>query len=147
MNKLMCNLLCAVMLAVCSATARAGVEEDIRALEQQQVQFALAGDRKALEKLFAPDFRIINPAGAVANKEELLALLTASSAPYKSATYVTETVRRYRDVVVSTGLESVVPAQGAQAGQNVRRRITHVWEKRRGRWQLVLRHATVVAAP
>jgi uncharacterized protein (TIGR02246 family) len=140
------RLLVIAFVAAC-VTARAGVEEDIRALEQQQVRSALAGDRQALEPLFAPDFRIINPAGAVANKEELLALLTATTSPYKSATYVTEAVRRYRDVVVSTGLETVVPAQGAQAGQNVRRRITHVWEKRGGRWQLVLRHATVVAAP
>jgi ketosteroid isomerase-like protein len=50
-------------------------------------------------------------------------------------------------VVVTTGLETVVPAQGAQMGQDVQRRITQVWKKSGDDWQLKLRHATVVVPP
>jgi ketosteroid isomerase-like protein len=53
----------------------------------------------------------------------------------------------FRDSVVTVGLETVVPAQGAQAGQTVQRRITHVWTRDGNDWRLMLRHATVVAAP
>jgi uncharacterized protein (TIGR02246 family) len=111
------------------------------------VHAAIARDRGTLEKIFAPDFRIINPSGAVASREELLNLLTAGTSPYRSAVYETQTVNVYGNVVVTTGLETVVPAQGAQAGQNVQRRITHVWEKSGGEWQLKLRHATIVTLP
>jgi ketosteroid isomerase-like protein len=50
-------------------------------------------------------------------------------------------------VVVTTGLETVVPNTGAQAGQQVRRRVTQVWKRDGGQWRLELRHATIVTTP
>jgi uncharacterized protein (TIGR02246 family) len=123
------------------------VDEQIRALEQRQVHAAQAGDRAALEQIFSPQFRLINPTGAVTSRDELMQLLAGGSRPYQSAVYVTETLRVFGDVVVSTGLETVVPARGAQAGQTVQRRITHVWERGDHDWRLMLRQATIVAAP
>jgi uncharacterized protein (TIGR02246 family) len=133
-------------LGGCAATSLT-VTEDIKALEQQQVQAAVSGNRAALERIFAPDFRLINPSGAVASREELLAMLAGGPAPYRSASYVTESVLRYADVVVTTGTETVVPAQVAANGQSQRRRITHVWERQGDGWRLRLRHATLVAPP
>jgi uncharacterized protein (TIGR02246 family) len=135
-----------VFLAL-SACATVSPEAQIRDLEQQQVHAAIARDRGALEKVFAPDFRIINPSGALASKQELLNLLTSGPSPYRSAIYETQTVNVFDKVVVTTGLETVVPALGAQAGQNVQRRITQVWEKTGKDWQLKVRHATIVASP
>jgi hypothetical protein len=136
---------CAAVLQACATTG--STEALIRGLERQQVQAAIARDQPALERLFAPDFKLVNPAGAIATRAELLTLLVGGAAPYASAQYHTDELRTYDDVVVSMGTESVVPLQGIQAGQTVRRRITHVWQRRQGRWQLVLRHATLVAAP
>jgi uncharacterized protein (TIGR02246 family) len=143
----MSTRLLSVLLLALAACATVSPEAQIRDLEQQQVQAAIAKDRGTLEKIFAPDFRIINPSGAVASKDELLNLLTAGTSPYRSAVYETQAVNVYGNVVVTTGLETVVPAQGAQAGQNVQRRITHVWEKSGKDWKLKLRHATIVAPP
>jgi len=143
-------LLLGVWLAACATTNPASTEQQIRALEQRQVHAVIARDRALIERLFAPDFMIINPSGAVADKQALLDLLVGGEAPYSSGTYQTETVRIYGDTVVTTGLEKVVPARGATAGQTVQRRITHVWERHAGageQWQLVLRHATVVTSP
>jgi ketosteroid isomerase-like protein len=143
-------LLLTVWLAACATTNPASTEQQIRALEQEQVHAVIARDRAVIERLFAPDFMIINPSGAVADKQALLDLLVGGEAPYRSGTYQTETVRVYGDTVVTTGLEKVVPARGATAGQTVQRRITHVWERHTGagaQWQLVLRHATVVTSP
>lgn len=136
-----------LLLLGLAACASVSPESRIRELEQQQVKAAIARDRGALERIFAPDFRIINPSGAVAPKEELLNLLTTGTSPYRSAVYETQTVNVYKGVVVTTGLETVVPAQGAQMGQDVQRRITHVWEKSGNGWQLKVRHATVVVPP
>jgi uncharacterized protein (TIGR02246 family) len=137
-------LLLAALLQGCAGMTAGAIDSQIRALEQQQAKAAISRDRAALEQIFAPQFRIVNPAGAIAGKEELLALLTEGASPYQSATYETQHVSVYREVVVSTGLETVVPARGAQAGQPVQRRITHVWQRQGGQWRLTLRHATVV---
>jgi len=138
---------CVSQSATTATTSTAATEQQIRTLEQEQARAVIARDRAAIERLFAPDFMIINPSGAVADRQALLDLLMGGTAPYRSATYQTETVRVHADTVVSTGLETVVPNSGAQAGRPVQRRITHVWERRGGEWRLALRHATVVVPP
>ena len=140
-----------LMLVACSApTAPQPAphnEEDIRALEQQQVSAALAGNREQLEQIFAAQFRVINPSGAVASREELLALLLGSNRPYSAATYSTDSVADYGNVVVTTGTEQVEYGSGAQAGQHQGRRVTQVWERTDAGWRLALRQATLIAPP
>lgn len=133
------------VLAGCASAPRTDdVAQRIRALEQQQAQAAIDRNRAALDRIFTPDFQIVNPSGAVASKEELLALLLGGTSPYKSAVYQTDTVRVYGDVAVTTGLEMVVPNTGPQVGQIVRRRISQVWRLDGRDWRLAYRHATIV---
>lgn len=135
----------ATCLGACATVPTSNeVETQIRALEQQQAQVAISRDRAALDRIFAPDFQVVNPSGAVASKEELLALLLGGTSPYRSAVYQTDKVRVYADAVVTTGLETVVPNTGPQAGRSVRRRTTQVWKLDGGQWRLALRHATIV---
>lgn len=145
------GLLAAALLAasaLSAAFAAGDTERVIRDLEQQQARAAMARDRAALEKLFAPEFKIINPSGAVSGRDGLLNLLASDGPPpYRSAAYTTDEVRDYGDTVVSIGMDTVVPNQGAQAGQTVLRRVTQVWRRQKGRWRLVLRHANVITAP
>lgn len=136
-------LLGALLLAACAAPP-GDVEARIRELEQAQARVAVAGDRAALEKIFAPDFQLINPAGAVASRDELLALLASGQPPYRAASYVTERVLVSGDVVATTGTESV---EFAATGEPQQRRITQVWRRQGDGWQLVLRQATLVAPP
>lgn len=131
-----------IMVAV--PVLAASTEDTIRQLEQQQTQAALTGDAATLTKIFASDFRIINPAGTISTGEELLQILAGPTHPYSSAKYTTELVRELGDVVVTVGMEEVVPSQGAQAGQSVHRRVTQVWKREHGHWVLTLRHAMVV---
>jgi len=125
----------------------ASTEETIRQLEQQQVKAAVSGDAATLFKLFASDFRIINPAGEIGTGQDLLKILGGPTRPYASAKYTTELVRDLGNVVVTVGMEEVVPAQGPQAGQTVQRRVTQVWKRDHGQWELTLRHAMVVPKP
>lgn len=145
LRRLLCTGLLLV-LAGCAASPSKG-DAGIREVEQAQVQAALSGNRAALEKIFAAEFRLINPAGAVASREELLAMLSGGAPPYRAAVYTTDSVLPYGQVVITTGTETVEFGSGAQAGQKQKRRITQVWERRDGRWQLVLRQATLVAVP
>lgn len=120
----------------------AAFEAEIRDLEQRQVQLALSGDREVLLQVFAPDFQMVNPAGAVASRDELLALLTGADRPYAAATYSTDWIRAHGDLVVTRGTEEV-EFGGARAGQKQVRRITQVWERDGDAWRLVHRHATL----
>lgn len=135
-----------VVVAALSGGAAFGAttEETIRALEQQQTQAALTGDAATLTKIFASDFRIVSPTGTVGTGEELIKVLTGATHPYASAKYQTELVRDLGTVVLTVGMEEVVPNQGAQAGQVVHRRVSQVWKREHGHWVLTLRHATVV---
>jgi hypothetical protein len=123
------------------------IEAEIRELEQRQAGIALSGDRDTLRELFSPQFRMINPSGGVADREALLELLAGSAPPYRTATYATEWVRVMPDVVLTMGTEQV-EFGGDRAGQMQLRRITQVWQRAEGdRWQLAVRHATLVASP
>ena len=138
----------ALLLAVPVAFAGGSTEKIIRELEQQQAKAAITRDRAALEKIFAPDFKIINPSGAVGGRDTLLKLLASDGpAPYASAAYTTDEVRDYGNVVVSIGMDTVVPNTGAQAGQTVLRRVTQVWQKQKGVWRLTLRQANIITTP
>jgi hypothetical protein len=142
-----------MLACVPAAFAAGGTEQLIRELEQQQAKAAIARDRAALEQLFAPEFKVINPNGVVGSRETLLGLLLGEGPPpYKSAGYTTDEVRDYGDTVVSIGMDTVVPNQGPQAGQTVLRRVTQVWRKQKAagnkpQWRLVLRHANNITAP
>ena len=116
----------------------------VRELEQTQARAAIARDRAALERLFAPDFRIINPAGAVTDCDGLFQLLLGPAPVYASASFETQELRDYGDTIVTIGLETVVMGGGNPAGQTVRRRITQVWHRGRAGWQLQVRHANIV---
>jgi hypothetical protein len=140
------GILLAVSLAGCATTGPRSGEDDVRELEQLQARAAVSGDRAALERIFAPEFRLINPVGAIATRDELLAMLSGGTPPYRAASYVTDMVKPYGRVVVTTGTESVEFGAGAQAGTKQRRRITQVWERQGDAWRLVLRHATLVTA-
>src|SRR5580658_8990885 len=114
-------------LAVPRPARADSAEAQVRALEQKQCQAAVAGDAATLRQIFTDDYQMVNPAGQIATREQLLKLLTGATHPYRSATYTTDMVRKLGNVIVTIGREDVVPNQGPQAGQVVHRRVTQVW--------------------
>jgi uncharacterized protein (TIGR02246 family) len=150
--KLRSNIIAAVLGLIVGLTitavsaAGADGEAEVRALEQQQAQAAVAGDAATLKRIFTDDYRMVNPAGQITTREQLLALLTGATHPYRSATYTTDVVRKLGNVIVTIGREDVVPNQGPQAGQVVHRRVTQVWVRAKGTWRLSIRQAMVVPA-
>ena len=138
-------LLAVLTLLVACGESPQAIEQQIRDLEQAQARAAVAGDKAELEKIFAPDFRMINPAGAMASREELLGLLASGNPPYRKASYQTDSVVVLgRGAVMTTGTESV---EYAADGRPQQRRVTQGWKKNPHRWQLLLRQATLVNPP
>jgi hypothetical protein len=148
MNRYLRALLAVLVIGIApTCFAAQTTEQIIRDLEQQQVKAAITRDRATLERIFAPDFRIISPNGIVSTRESLLGMLTDGAAPYASALYQTDFVRDYGHIAVSVGMDTVVPNSGAMAGKTVLRRVTQVWQRQKGVWRLTLRHANIITGP
>jgi hypothetical protein len=119
------------------------VEQQIRALEQTQVDLLLRNDVAGMEKNWSKDLIVNNPFNQVVD---------ASAGPvrrgqltYSSFVRNIERVLVHDHTAVVMGSETVVPSgQSADAGKTIRRRFTDVWINEHGRWLLIARHASVI---
>jgi hypothetical protein len=66
---------------------------------------------------------------------------------YSTYEKVIERMQFQKDVVITMGHENIVSKNdtpGAKAGQIYKRRFTNIWMKKKGKWQQIARHASVV---
>jgi uncharacterized protein (TIGR02246 family) len=118
-------------------------EEAIVQLERAVGEALTRRDVQALQRLFADDFRGINPVGADVIKADIVA--SAGSPDYEPESIVND-VRRVR---VFGGV-AVVTAQGTAKGTYKGQRAdmvfvyTRIWVRRDGVWQAVAAHASAV---
>jgi ketosteroid isomerase-like protein len=122
------------------------LEQEIRRLDMAEADGLLHKDVAALEKLWAEDFTVNNPRNGISNgRKEVVALIRNGIIDYSSFVREVETMLFHGDTVIVMGLETIKPVGNAPfAGQTVRRRFTHFWMKRKGKWLLTARHANVI---
>jgi hypothetical protein len=121
------------------------VDQQIRALEQTQVNLLLRNDVAGMARNWSKDYVVNNPFNQVVD---------ASAGPvrrgqltYSSFVRDIERVLVHDRTVVVMGSETVVPSgQSADAGKTIHRRFTDVWLNEDGRWLLIARHASVICA-
>lgn len=121
-------------------------EEEIRRIDQSEAAAVLANDLAAIEKLWAEDFTVNAPNNQIARgREFILNLVKNGQLDYSSFDRKVEAVMLYPNTAIIMGEETVTPQRKAPlAGQTVRRRITNIWMKRDGNWQLTARQATII---
>ena len=129
-----------------SAKQNGALETEIRRLDHAEAEGLLHKDVPALEQLWAEDFTVNNPRnGITTGRKEVVALIRNGTIDYASFVREIETMLFHGDTVIVMGLETIQPVGKAPfAGQTVRRRYTHFWMKRQGRWLLTARHANVI---
>ncbi len=136
----------AVVVASVSTQRRgAGDEKGIRDLEQRLAAAWVKGDRPFIERLLADDWTVIDPAGRVLTKPQVLEETFASSERRIEAMVIDDVkVRLLGETAVATGRTQ---ATGSYRGQRatVTLRFTDVFYFRDGRWQIVASHGTTVA--
>ena len=122
------------------------LEQEIRKLDVAEAEALLHKDVAALENLWAEDFTVNNPRNSISNgRKEVIALIRNGGIDYSSFVREVETMLFHGDTVISMGLETIKPVGKALfAGQTMRRRFTHFWMKRDGKWLLTARHANVI---
>ncbi|HKZ79604.1 MAG TPA: nuclear transport factor 2 family protein [Pyrinomonadaceae bacterium] len=129
-----------------SAKQNNALEQEIRKLDLAEADGLQRKDIAALEKLWAEDFTVNNPRNGITNgRKEVVALIRNGIIDYSSFVREVETMLFHGETIISMGLETIKPVGKAPfAGQTVRRRFTHFWMKRDGKWLLTARHANVI---
>jgi hypothetical protein len=116
-------------------------EAEVRATELVEAQALLQKDTAALRRIWSPGFMVNAPLNMVFIGGQV-ELVIAGIISYSSFIRNVEHVMVLKDVVVTMGSETVIPAGiDPMAGQTVHRRYTNIWNKEKGIWVLVARHA------
>jgi len=121
-------------------TAAAAIAaEELVELSHELVRAVQAHDRARLEELLADEFTLDGAAGTLDRSE----LLEAAGGPYEIEEFSYDEIdpEVYGNTAVVVSRYS---QQASLAGRDVSRRmrVTDVWLRRDGRWQIVRRHAT-----
>ncbi|HVG28257.1 MAG TPA: nuclear transport factor 2 family protein [Pyrinomonadaceae bacterium] len=123
------------------ANQRDAIEQEVRKLDLAHADAVLRGDLAGLDKLWTEDFIVNNPFNGIDRADRI----RTGAVTYASFIREPESVVVHGDTVIVMGRETVVP-KGASpdAGKTINRRYTNIWMKRKGKWRLVARHASVI---
>ena len=119
------------------------LEQEIRALEQVQVDALLRNDIAAIKRNWATDYVVNNPLNEVVEASK--GRIASGTRTYSSFIREVERVLIHGNTVIVMGQEIVVPSGTApDAGKTIIRRFTNIWMKRDGKWLMTARQATVI---
>jgi len=119
------------------------LEQQIRALEQTQVDLLLRNDVAGMQRNWSKDYVVNNPFNQVVDASA--GPIRRGQLTYSSFVRDIERVLVHDHTVVVMGSETVVPSgQSADAGKTIHRRFTDVWMNEDGHWLLIARHASVI---
>ena len=122
-----------------------GPEEEVRRLNEEEVQAFLQKDAKAMSRLWSDDLVVTNPLNKFVNKQQVLGMVESGFLVITSYDRQIEYLRPYGDIVIVAGSETVVwGGRMPNAGKTEHLRFTGIWMKQGGRWQEVARHANIV---
>lgn len=123
-------------------------EIQIRLLEQTVVTAILNADTNTLKKVWAPEFLVNNPRNKITgNRDSVLISQKAGMIDYSTFERIIERIQIQKNIVTTMGYEIFVSRRDipeAKAGQTYKRRFTNIWMKKKGRWQQIARHASII---
>ena len=119
------------------------LEQEIRKLEQGQVDALMRNDLAAMKANWAKDYVVNNPFNEAVDASK--GPIQAGTLTYSSFVREVERVLIRGNTVIVMGRETVVPkGTSPDAGKTINRRFTDVWMKQKGKWLMTARQASVV---
>ena len=126
----------------------ANTEVEIRKLEQTVVMAILNADTNTLKQVWAPEFLVNNPRNDIsANRNAVLQTQKSGMINYSIFERVIEQIQFQKEIVITMGHETFISRNdipGVKAGQTYKRRFTNIWMKKKGKWQQIARHASII---
>ncbi|MFL6467920.1 MAG: nuclear transport factor 2 family protein [Pyrinomonadaceae bacterium] len=122
----------------------ASSEQEIGALLDQYNEALLKKDAATLDRIWADDLSFVNLRGQLLTKKDRIDNIKTGATALKSADVSDQKVRMYGDTAVAT---LVVKIDGQYSGQEGTGsfRVTTVWAKPKGMWQMVAVQMTPIA--
>ena len=124
------------------------IETQIRLLEQTVVKAILNADTITLKNIWAPEFLVNNPRNKITgNRDSVLISQKAGMIDYSTFERIIERIQIQKNIVITMGYEVFVSRREipeAKAGQTYKRRFTNIWMKKKGKWQQIARHASII---
>ena len=121
-------------------------EQEVTQLTDQYITALKGKDTAALERIWGDDLTFINPGGVVLTKAQRLADIQSGANRFDSLEASDRTVKVYGDVAVMTSLTTMKGQYGGQEASG-QYRVTNVFAKRGGAWQIVSLQMTPIATP
>lgn len=135
-----------LLIHVCFLSAQdQNLTDEIKRLEQTEVQAILQKDTATLKKLWDKSYIVNNPDNVIVLAKPNVVDRPVLNKPRASFTREVEQILINGDIVISMGNETVVPMGNLpKSGQTVKRRYTNIWMKKEGLWKIVARHANEI---
>ena len=141
-----------VMLAMLSlmgcATSRNSAKEaqrEVLVTDDARIRARTSGDAPTLARIYADDYTLVTAEGAVRTKEVQMSELRSGELQFRPVEILERAVRIYNDsaIVLSRERSTIIRKEQDIGGDF---RVTRVYVRRDGRWQLVVTHATPVSS-
>ena len=129
-----------------SPATSANAEADVKKLVKD-VETALSkNDADALEKIYAPDYSLVNSDGSLSTRAERLASIKSGDTKYESFSYSDVTVTPYGDTAV---VRAIANLKGTNRGKAIdgKLRVVTFWVKGKDGWRQVSGQATPISEP
>ena len=136
------HLLLPLLFAVFALNnARAGVSDDIAALEDQRIAAYLVSDGAPLEKIFADEMTYVHSSGIADTKRKVIDSFTSGDLKIQKFDRQEMKVREIGDLVLATAIGNVeLTMKGKDAKFSLR--YSALYAKRPGGWQIVYYQGT-----
>lgn len=137
-----------ILSAIGCATSRysaKSAQQEVLSTDDARINARTSGDAKTLDRVYADDYTLITAEGTVRKKDEQMSEFRSGQLQFRPVEILERTVRVYNDSAIVLSQErSTIILNGQDIGGDFR--VTRVYIRREGRWQLVVTHATPVSS-
>ncbi len=117
--------------------------EEIRQMEQLQVQEILEQDSTIIRKILANDLIVNAPTNTVVDLNMAMDALKQGYINYSSYEQKIDEIKIIENIGIVMGLEIVIPTGlTGNVGNTEKRRFTDIWMYKNKQWQMIARQAT-----
>ena len=122
---------------------KSSAEEEIRQMEQLQVQGILKQDSTIIRKILANDLIVNAPTNTVVDLNMAMDALKQGYINYSSYEQKIDEIKIIENIGIVMGLEIVIPTGlTGNVGNTEKRRFTDIWMYKNKQWQMIARQAT-----
>jgi hypothetical protein len=121
------------------------IETEIEALEAEEAAARVAVDVPRLEALWADELIINATENIIYTRDHFLLRIKSGQIRFKSFERKISRIAVKGDVVITTGNESIVPANGPDVGKTVFCSYMNAWIRGTTGWQLLGRQVAIIA--